>query len=255
MENDSISARESLADAFHLASRFGWTDLIYTHMSVREAPESDIFYTNEFGLLFNEITPYNLIEASIYHRPNQEKKRVINPAGWSVHAAIYKEKPDVNAIVHLHTSTAMAVSCLKEGLLPISQPACLIHKHIAYHDYCGIACEDVDNERLAKDMKDKPMVILRNHGTMTVGGTVAEAFCYMYLLEKALEVQQMTLSMGREISEIPKNIQDFTASQFRTEGLNSYELEWDALLRSLPKRFSRLSDRTSASLLGKKQYA
>lgn len=254
-DDDSLSVREALADAFLLADQFSWTDLIYTHMSVRSPDNHDNFFINEFGLLFSEITPSNLIEANIHQRPCQEGRRTINPAGWSVHAAIYKERPDVNAVMHLHTSASMAVSCLKEGLLPISQPACLIYKHIAYHDYCGIACEDVDNERLAKDMGSNPIAILRNHGTMTVGGSVAEAFCYMYLLEKAIDVQQKALAMGREIIEIPENIKAFTASQFRQEGLNSYELEWDALLRSLPNRFSSLSAYSRAKLLGKRQAA
>jgi ribulose-5-phosphate 4-epimerase/fuculose-1-phosphate aldolase len=238
MDTNVISQREALADAFQLAARFGWTDLIYTHMSVRSCDDHNIFYINEYGLLFEEITPSNLIATNVHIKPSNDGRRVVNPAGWSVHSAIYREKPEVNSIIHLHTNSSMAVSCTKEGLLPISQPACLIYKHIVYHEYSGIACEDIDNITFAKEL-DQPICILRNHGTLTTGATVAEAFCYMYLLEKALQVQQLTLAMGRDIAEIPDAIKEFTSSQFRKQGLNSYELEWAALLRSLPERFSK----------------
>jgi ribulose-5-phosphate 4-epimerase/fuculose-1-phosphate aldolase len=237
--NAYFSAKEwqvrcDLATSYHLAALFQWTDLIYTHISARIPGQEGCFLINPFGLHFHEVTPENLVKVSWDGKVLGHSEYGINPAGLVVHSAIHAARPDVGAVVHLHTVTGMAVAALQDGLLPLSQHACHFYGKIAYHDYEGIAVHDDEKERLVQDLGDKNVMILRNHGFLTAGRTIAEAFSAMYTLEKAAHVQVTALSMGLPVvvpsSEVCEQVLEDTGKR----GIKESQIEWDALKRLLP---------------------
>lgn len=221
-------ARTELAAAYHLAAKFEWTDLIYTHISVRVA---DGFLINPFGLNFNEVTPENLI--LVDHEGNilSETSYGINPAGLVVHSAVHQARQDLNAVVHLHTNAGMAISALQDGLMPLTQHACHFYNRIAYHDFEGIAMREEEMETITRDLGDKNVMILRNHGFLTAGRSIAEAFTLMYTLEKAAQAQISILSMGCPVVTIPHHICQRVVEQTGTKSIKDIDMEWQALLR------------------------
>ncbi|CAO5677900.1 MAG: L-fuculose phosphate aldolase [Holosporales bacterium] len=231
------SLREDLAKAYHLSGMLGWDDLIYTHISVRIPSQPDCYLINPFGFLFNEITPSNLLKVDFEGNIVGNNPFDYNPAGENIHGAIYKAREDVNAIVHLHTLNGMALSALKEGLLPICQQSCHFYGKIAYYDYHGIAVERDEQQEILNTIGDKKVMIMRNHGTLTLGSNIAEAFCSMHTLEKAATVQLMALSSGRDIilptPDVCEKVINQT-SQLKT--IKNYEIEWNALVRLLKQK-------------------
>ena len=228
--------RQELAAAYHLAALFQWTDLIYTHLSVRVPGEKDTFLINPFGLHFHEVTPENLIKISTKGEILSETSYTVNRAGLVVHSALHEARPDVQAIVHLHTVNGMAISALEQGLLPISQHACHFYGKIAYHDYQGMAIHDEEKEQLVQNMGDKNIMILRNHGFLTAGQSLAEAFTAMYTLEKAAQVQIMAMSMGHKLAIPPHEVCEKVARETGQHNIKNANLEWEALKRLLPPR-------------------
>jgi ribulose-5-phosphate 4-epimerase/fuculose-1-phosphate aldolase len=229
--------REQLTYAYHLCALLGWDDLIYTHLSVRIPSEPDCYLINPFGLLFNEVTPDNLLKVNIKGEIIGPNPYNYNPAGENVHSAIYEARNDVNAVIHLHTLNGMALSALKDGLLPICQHSCHFYGRIAYHDYQGIAVEKEEQEVILEDMGDKDILIMRNHGFLTVGPDLAHAFCEMYTLEKAATVQLMALSSGREIILPTDTVCEKVINQTRyLKAIKNYHIEWDALVRLLKQK-------------------
>lgn len=181
-----LTAREELATVYAALDYYKWDDLIYTHASAR-IPGTDKFLINKFGLMFNEVTIDNLIIVDIDH-----ESELINSAGFTIHNAIYKARPDVNAIVHIHTPEGVAVSANKSGLLPISQPASSVLQSLSYHDYQGLAVDAIEEKSLQDDLGNNTHMILRHHGLLTVAGTAHHAFLNMYNLQRACEIQVLT---------------------------------------------------------------
>lgn len=229
--------RQELTYAYHLCSLFGWDDLIYTHISARDPLHPDCYLINPFGLMFDEITPDHLLKVNLDGNIIGDNSAGYNPAGENIHGAIYRTREDVQAIVHLHTLNGMAISALKDGLLPLCQHSCHFFGQIAYHDYRGIAIDESEQDILVKDMAEKDVVIMRNHGTLTAGVNLAHAFCAMYTLEKAATVQLMALSTGRDIvvpdDAICNKVIDQTK---RLTTIKNYQIEWDALVRYLKRK-------------------
>jgi ribulose-5-phosphate 4-epimerase/fuculose-1-phosphate aldolase len=228
--------RIELAKAYHLAAKFNWTDLIYTHISARVPDEEGHFLINPFGLQFHEVTPENLVKVDYDGNIKSETNFTVNKAGFNIHSAIHQGRPDLNSIVHLHTDNGIAVSSLQEGLIPITQHACHFYNKIAYHDYEGIVLESSEKQRILEKLQDKKIMILRNHGFLTAGSSIAEAFTLMYTLEKAASVQVNILSMGRPVNIIPEDIVKKVAKHHDEFGIKSTELEWNAMIRSLDAR-------------------
>ena len=228
--------RCDLATAYNLASLFQWTDLIYTHISARIPGQENRFLINPFGLHFHEVTPENLVKINLEGEFLSKSDYGINPAGLVIHSAIHSARPDVGAIVHLHTINGMAVSALQDGLLPISQAACHFYGKIAYHDYEGIAVHKDEKQRLIKDLGSKNVMILRNHGFLTAGSNVAEAFTKMYTLEKAAQVQITSLSMGLPIVIPSEAICEKVVEDTGKRGIKNAEIEWQALKRLIPSK-------------------
>lgn len=190
--------RCELATAFRLAAHFGWGDHIATHMSAR-LPDGS-FLLNPFGLLFEEITASNLMRMDLAGNVlEMPEGLMLNPAAYAVHSAVLEGVPESNCAIHFHTRDGVAVSALEEGLLPLSQNALNIWYDVAYHEYEGIVSPGEEKARLQADLGDKHLMILRNHGTLAHGRTIAAAFYRIYALEWACSAQVQTLAMGRPL--------------------------------------------------------
>lgn len=200
---DEVSAAEwqvrvELAAFYRLIALHGWDDLIATHISAR-VPGTHDFLINRLGLTFEEITASNLVRVDLEGRVTEGGEARINPAGFTIHSALHAVRDDVACVVHCHTPDGVAVSALEDGLLPLNQVAMLIDHDIAFHDYEGVALEHDERARLQADLGTRNMLLLRNHGTLAVGRSVAEAYTRIYFLERACTMQVRTLAMGRAI--------------------------------------------------------
>jgi ribulose-5-phosphate 4-epimerase/fuculose-1-phosphate aldolase len=191
-------ARVELAALYRLVALHGWDDLIYTHISARIPGPEHHFLINPYGMLFDEITASSLVKIDLDGNILQETPYFINPAGFTIHSAIHAAREDAKFVMHLHSDQGVAVAAQREGLLPLSQHALIVLPHLAYHDYEGIALNLDERERLVADIGDKTLMLLRNHGTLSVGKTAAECWVGMFFLERACKQQVMALSAGRE---------------------------------------------------------
>src|SRR5436190_17097066 len=191
-------ARVDLAALYRLVAMYGWDDLIYTHISARIPNTDHNFLINPYGLTFEEITASSLVKIDLDGNILQETPYFINPAGFTIHSAIHAARDDARYVMHLHSDQGVAVSAQKDGLLPLSQHALVVLPRLAYHDYEGIALNLDERERLVHDVGDKSVMLLRNHGTLSVGKTAADCWTGMFYLERACKQQVMALSVGRE---------------------------------------------------------
>lgn len=226
--------RVELAACYRLVARFGWDDLIFTHLSARVPGPEHHFLINPYGELFNEITASSLVKVDEEGQVvDADPDKRINPAGFTIHSAVHMARQEAGAVMHLHYAPGVAVSAQADGLLPISQTAMLVHSHIAYHDYEGVALNLDERERLIRDLGDKPIMLLRNHGTLSVGRSVPEAFIWTYFLVKACEIQ-VQAQAGGELYMPSKAAIDTTYSQ--SEGLPQIAgLAWKGLIRQLDR--------------------
>jgi ribulose-5-phosphate 4-epimerase/fuculose-1-phosphate aldolase len=227
--------RVDLAAAYRLVALFGWDDLVATHISVR-LPEENAFLINPFGMLFEEIRPADLIKVDMDGKILSPTDWSVNAAAFCIHSAIHGARHDALCAMHLHTLDGVAVSMLEEGLLPLNQTAMLVAGDIAFHEYEGIAVNLDERARLVADLGAKNAMLLRNHGTLTVGGSIADAFFTMYLLETACTIQVRALGMGREVHPPAKEVADRVAT-LKTGLPNgvAQNLVWPALLRKLDR--------------------
>ncbi|RYF99326.1 MAG: class II aldolase/adducin family protein, partial [Caulobacteraceae bacterium] len=220
-------ARVDLAALYRLVALQGWDDLIFTHISARIPGPEHHFLINPYGMLFGEMTASSLVKIDLEGNILQETGYAINPAGFTIHSAIHEAREDAKFVMHLHTDQGVAVSAQREGLLPLSQHALIAIPHLAYHDYEGIALDLDERERLVADIGGKKLLMLRNHGTLSVGETASECWLGMFYLERACKQQIMALSGGREhILFAPQEAQDTVRKQ-TARGLGwSGKLAW-----------------------------
>ena len=208
------TVREELAAVYRIFGLQGMDDLIYTHISARIPGPDHHFLINPFGLMYEEVTASNLVKIDLQGNIVEDSGYPINHAGFVIHGAIHEMAPDAHCVIHLHTDSGVAVSCQRDGLLDASQFAMFLPGGVAYHDYEGLALDDDEKPRLVADLGDRKAMILRNHGTLTVGETVAEAFFHMYNLERACRVQVLAQAGGQaEVIRIPSSIVERTRSQ------------------------------------------
>jgi ribulose-5-phosphate 4-epimerase/fuculose-1-phosphate aldolase len=227
-------ARVELAALYRLVALHGWDDLIYTHISARIPGPDHHFLINPYGMLFEEITASSLVKIDLEGNILQETPYFINPAGFTIHSAIHAAREDARFVMHLHTDQGVAVAAQKEGLLPLSQHALIVLPRLAYHDYEGIALNLDERERLVKDIGDKTLMLLRNHGTLAVGDSAANCWVGMFYLERACKQQVMALSAGREnVLIAPQGSQDEVKSQV-ARGIGG-GLAWPGCLRRLDR--------------------
>jgi ribulose-5-phosphate 4-epimerase/fuculose-1-phosphate aldolase len=228
--------REDLAACYRLVALFGWDDMVATHISARLPGPEDAFLLNPFGMLFEEVTASSLIKINLDGDILSSTPYAVNKAGFVIHSAIHAAKPEAACVMHLHTKDGVAVSTLKEGLLPLNQAAMLISDDIAYHDYEGVAVDLDERERLAHDLGDKSLMLLRNHGTLATGPTIADCFSSMYFLETSCTIQVRTLSMGRPLHDAGADVVAKVSSMRSPTGSAlARELQWPALLRKLDR--------------------
>lgn len=229
--------RVDLACAYRLVAHYGWDDLIFTHLSVRVPGPEHHFLINPYNLMFDEITASSLVKIDVNGHPVMETPYLTNPAGFTIHSAIHMAREDAHAVIHLHTPHGQAVAAMAEGLMPITQTAMLIRDEVAYHHYEGVATDLAERERLVADLGTRSAMILRNHGTLTVGETVGEAFLKMYVLERACEAQCLALAGGADrLNPPPQGTPEKAAEQGR-EGLKLVGnlLAWPALRRKMDR--------------------
>jgi ribulose-5-phosphate 4-epimerase/fuculose-1-phosphate aldolase len=236
--------RVQLAACYRLSAHYGWTDLIYTHISARVPGPDEHFLLNPFGWMFDEITASSLVKVDLDGNIIDPTPHQIHKAGFVIHSAIHAARPDAKCVLHSHTRAGMAVSMMKCGLLPLSQHAMLFHGRVAYHDSEGLAVDIDERERLASDLGDKAVMILRNHGTLIAAGTIPEAVSMMSHLEKAMQAQIDALSTQQELTIPPTEVAEATARRgFTNKVIAEYtegqsplgRMEWPALIRMLDR--------------------
>jgi ribulose-5-phosphate 4-epimerase/fuculose-1-phosphate aldolase len=226
--------RVELAAAYRLVAHFGWDDLIYTHISAR-VPGTEDFLINPYGMLFDEIRASDLVKVDLEGEILEETPYKVNPAGFTIHSAIHAARHDVGSVLHLHTVTGVAVSCHEQGLMPLNQTAMLVRAEVAYHEYEGVALELDERPRLVADLGTKSAMLLRNHGTLTVGKTVGEAFHSMYYLERACAMQVAALAGGTALHDPSEAVQELVARQARYGMDSAARLAWHGLIRKLDR--------------------
>jgi len=228
--------RVDLAAAYRLVAHYGWDDLIFTHLSARVPGPEHHFLLNPYGMMFDEVTASSLVKVDLEGKIVMESPYFINPAGFTIHSAVHAAREDAICVVHLHTDYGIAVSAQKGGLLPLSQQAMFALSSLAYHDYEGLALNEAEKPRLVDDLGAKTNLILRNHGLLTVGRTVAASFLAMFILERACKIQILAQSGGGELLPVPEPIIDLVAQQLNvvTVGQGA-QLAWPGLLRKLDR--------------------
>lgn len=234
-------ARVELAACYRLVDVFGMTDLIYNHITSR-IPGTEYLLINLYGLLYREITASSLVkidvEGNIVWKPDTDY--AINRSGFVIHGAIHKARPDVKCVLHTHTRAGQAVSAMKCGLLPLNQTAIRFHGHIGYHDYEGPAIDLAERERIVGALGPHDALILRSHGLLTCGPSVAQAFNTMYQLEMACRAQVDAMGGDAKLIIPPDDVLARTVHLYRPETRRPYGvLEWPAMLRLLDAEAKR----------------
>ena len=230
------ATRVDLAACYRIAAHFRMTDLIYTHISARVPDADGHFLINAYGLLFDEITASNLVKVTQAGEVIEDETGLgINPAGYVIHSAIHAARDDVGCVMHTHTGAGLAVAAQQQGLLPLTQHAMRFAGCLSYHDYEGIALDLPEQQRLVRDLGTRNAMILRNHGLLTCGATVREAFDLMYYLERACQAQVGAMAAGAELVVPPPAVAQKVARQFARPGRTAPETGWAALLRMLDR--------------------
>ena len=234
VSEDEWKVRTELAALYRLVALYGWDDMIYTHISARLPGPEHQFLINPYGMFFGEMTASSLVKIDLEGQILQETPYFINPAGFTIHSAIHAARDDAHFVMHLHSDQGVAVSAQKDGLLPLSQHALIVLPRLAYHDYEGIALNLDERERLVADLGDKTLMLLRNHGTLSVGKTAADCWTGMFYLERSCKQQVMALSAGREnVLIAPQAAQDEVKAQV-SRGIGG-ALAWPGALRKLDR--------------------
>jgi ribulose-5-phosphate 4-epimerase/fuculose-1-phosphate aldolase len=227
--------RVDLAAAYRLVALHGWDDVIYTHLSASVPGEAGRFLINPFGLAFDEVRASNLVKIDVAGNRIGGGDHSVNVTGFALHAAVHTARPDAVCVMHLHNVDGIAVSIQRDGLLPASQHALRFYGDLAYHEYEALAFSPAEGARLTASLGEQSAMLLRNHGTLTVGRTVAEAYVRMDTLIKACEIQLRAQAGGSPFVLPNEAIAARTAEQLRDGGALEGELEWPALLRKLDR--------------------
>jgi ribulose-5-phosphate 4-epimerase/fuculose-1-phosphate aldolase len=228
--------RVDLAACYRLVADFGWDDLVFTHITARVPGTAEQFLINPYGMMFEEITASSLVKIDGQGNKVLESPFPVNPAGFIIHSAVHAARHDIACVLHTHSLNGIAVSAQEGGVLPLSQQSIFILASLGYHNYEGVALNDAEKPRLVADLGDKTFLMLRNHGLLTVGETIADAFLMMYVFEAACTIQIRAQSGGGKL--IPVHPQIIAGAQAQakavTKGLGGM-LAWPGLLRRLDR--------------------
>ncbi len=228
--------RVQLAAAYRMVEHFGWNESIYGHLTVRVPGPERHFLINPFGLRYGEVTASNLVKITLEGEIVGRAEWPVNAAGYAIHGAIHKAAPDAHCVMHTHSPAGMAVAALECGLLPISLDATLFHGMVGYHDYEGAVVSEDEKARLVQDLGRNRALILRNHGLVTVGRTIAEAFLYLHRLETACKTQVDALAMNSALVQVPDEVCEKSLREIDAFSLHANDigaLEFQAFMRML----------------------
>lgn len=236
VSDEEWQVRTDLAACYRAIAMFGWDDLVFTHISARVPGPEHHFLINAYGMMFEEITASSLIKVDLAGNKILDSEYDINPAGFVIHSAVHQARHEVACVIHTHSRAGVAVSAQVDGLLPLSQTSLFPLATLAYHSYEGVALNEEEKPRLVADLGNNNAMILRNHGLLAAGTTIADAFLLMYVLETACQIQVMAQSSGGELIQVPAPIVEGIQAQAEqvTKGLGG-ALVWPGLLRKLDR--------------------
>jgi ribulose-5-phosphate 4-epimerase/fuculose-1-phosphate aldolase len=228
--------RVDLAACYRLVALYGWSDLVFTHISARVPGPEHHFLINPYGLMFDEITASSLVKVDQQCNKIIDSPYPVNPAGFVIHSAVHAAREDIQCVLHTHTKAGIAVSAQKNGVLPISQQSTFVLASLAYHDYEGVAFRDDEKPRLQADMGHANFLMLRNHGLLTCGKTIADAFLSMYTFENTCQIQIAAQSGGSELTHVNPKIIDGVGQAMKVQsgGLGGMFV-WPSLIRKLDR--------------------
>ncbi len=237
VSDEEWNTRVDLAACYRLVADFGWSDLVFTHITARVPGTDDQFLINPYGMMFDEITASSLVKIDLHGNKLDDSPFPVNPAGFTIHSAIHSARHDAQCVLHVHSLNGVAVSAQAKGVQPLSQQSIFVLSSLAYHDYEGVALNDEEKPRLVADFGEKTYLMLRNHGLLTVGRTVADAFLNMYVFEAACTIQVRAQAGGGELIQIPLAIINGAQQQAKavTKSLGGM-LAWPGLLRRLERK-------------------
>jgi len=237
VSKEEWQVRQDLAAAYRLVDHYRWSDMVFTHLSARVPGPDEHFLLNPFGFMFDEVTASNLVKVDVEGNVVLDAGHQVNAAGFTIHSAVHMSRPEAGAVMHLHTEAGVAVSCTQQGLLPLSQHAMFVHPDISYHDWEGVALDLDERERLVADLGQHNVMILRNHGTLAVGGSVASCFMRLYYLERACQIQVKAAAAGA------LNMPNEGALKMMEQTFNNADAWETALAKSAWPALRRLADR------------
>lgn len=234
-EAEEARLRRELAAVYRLIAHFKMTDLIYNHISVRLPGPEHRFLLNPYGLLYEEITASSLVIVGLDGQLITDGPWRVNPAGFVIHSAIHEAREDALCVLHTHTKAGCAVAAQEHGLLPLNQMSLEFYNRVGYHDYEGIALSNAEKKRLVADLGDKPVMILRNHGLLTVGKNIPSALRRMYMLERACEVEIIARGLGEEPTSIEPEVIDSYAQRAKAQRASPEfgMADWRAAVRQI----------------------
>jgi ribulose-5-phosphate 4-epimerase/fuculose-1-phosphate aldolase len=231
ISDEEWQARVDLAAAYRLVAHFGWTHLINNHISLRVPGTEDHFLINPYGFLYEQITASSLVKIDVDGKILDDSPYEVNEAGFVIHSAIHMARKDLHCVIHTHTVAGQAVSALDCGLLPLNQGSMRYYNRVGYHDFEGIARNVDERVRIVEDLGEHKCLIMRNHGLLTAGANVAEAFHLMYHLEKSCQTQMMVLASNQPYSVPPPDVCEKAAKQFYRGGRRLGQRDWPALVK------------------------
>lgn len=227
--------RVDLAAAYRLVALYGWSDLVFTHISARVPGPEHHFLINPYGLMFDEITASSLVKVDQACNKVIDSAFPVNPAGFTIHSSIHEAREDAGCVLHTHSRAGVAVSAQKCGILPISQQSTFVLASLAYHEYEGVALREDEKSRLQADLGTKNFLMLRNHGLLVVAKSIPDAFLNMYTFENTCRIQIDAQAGGELVQVNPKILEGLaTVMKTVTAGMGS-NIAWPALLRKLDR--------------------
>lgn len=232
---DEWQLRCDLAAAYRLVAHYGWSDLVFTHISARIPGPEHHFLINPYGLMFDEITASSLVKVDQNCHKLSDSPFPVNPAGFVIHSAVHAVREDAGCVLHTHSRAGVAVSAQKCGILPISQQSTFVLGSLAYHDYEGVALRDDEKPRLQADLGRANYLVLRNHGLLTVGKTIPDAFLAMYIFEATCRIQLDAQAGGELVYVNPQILQGIAGVMKNATAGQGANLAWPALLRKLDR--------------------
>ena len=236
VSSEEWQLRVDLAACYRAVAMYGWDDLVFTHISARVPGPEHHFLINPYGMMFEEVTASNLVKVDLQGNKVMPSDYDINPAGFVIHSAVHEAREDAHCVLHLHTAAGIAISATKQGLLPLSQQSLFALSSLSYHDYEGVALNPDEKVRLVADLGETNFMILRNHGLLTCASGIADAFLFMYLLERSCEIQLKAQSTGCDLLPIPDAILGGIRAQAQQVTRSAGgALAWPGILRKLDR--------------------